>query len=55
MYPEERLGLELNSASMMWDDVEEVFHNIRQCMSSARQGTSSASFKIPFLVSACSF
>jgi len=55
MYPEERLGLELNSASMMWDDVEEVFHNIRQCMSSARQGTSSASFKIPFLVSAFSF
>jgi hypothetical protein len=51
MYPEERLGLEVNSPSMMWEAVDDVFTKIRQCMSSARQGTSSASFKMPFLLS----
>jgi hypothetical protein len=55
MYPEERFGLELNSPSMMWEHIEDVLKNIRECMSSARQGTSSASFKLPFLVSAYSF
>ena len=55
MYPEKRLGLELNSPSMMWEDVEEVFSKIRQCMSSARQGTSSATFKMPFQGSAYAF
>ena len=51
-YPEERSGMELNSASMMWGHVDDIFTKIRQCMSSARQGTSSASFKMPCCVSA---
>ena len=55
MYPEERLGLELNSPSMMWEHIEDVFKNIRECMSSARQGTSSATFQFPFLFSAYLF
>jgi sucrose-6-phosphate hydrolase SacC (GH32 family) len=48
MYPEERSGMELNSPSMMWEHIEDVFKNIRECMSSARQGTSSATFQFPF-------
>ncbi len=44
MYPEERLGMEINSATIMWDHIEEIFKRIRGCMSSGRQGTSSASF-----------
>ena len=55
MYPEERLGLELNSTTMMWEDVEAIFVNIRQCMSTARQGTSSATFKIPLSIAAFAF
>jgi hypothetical protein len=46
MYPEERLGMELNSASMMWESIEDIFSRIRGCMSSGRQGTSSATFSI---------
>ena len=49
MYPEERLGMELNSASMMWEHVEDIFKRIRGCMSSGRQGTSSATFSMPLL------
>jgi hypothetical protein len=55
MYPEERFGLGLNSPSMMWEHIEDVFKNIRECMSAARQGTSSASFRLPFMVPAYSF
>ena len=51
MYPEERSGMELNSPSMMWEHIEGVFSQIRHCMRSARQGTSSASFHMPFPVS----
>jgi hypothetical protein len=29
MYPEERLGMEINSASMMWEHVEDIFKRIR--------------------------
>jgi hypothetical protein len=47
MYPEERLGNDLNSASSMWEQIDGVFSQIRQCMASARQGTSSASFSMP--------
>jgi hypothetical protein len=32
MYPEERLGMSLNSASMMWETVEAVFEGIRGVM-----------------------
>jgi hypothetical protein len=32
MYPEERLGMSLNSASMMWENVEAVFEGIRVVM-----------------------
>ncbi len=55
MYPEERSGMELNSSSIMWEQVEEVFINIRQCMSSARHGTASASFKLTCLASTHAF
>jgi hypothetical protein len=47
MYPEERLGMDINSASIMWDHVEEIFKRIRGCMSAGRQGTSSATFSMP--------
>ncbi len=49
MYPEERLGMELNSASTMWEHIEDIFRRIRICMSSERQGTSSATFVMPLL------
>ena len=55
MYPEERLGYELNSASSMWELIDGVFSQVRQCMSSARHGTSSASFNMPLSVSAFQF
>jgi hypothetical protein len=51
MYPEERSGPESNSASMMCEHIDGVFSQIRLCMRSARQGTSSASFHMPFSVS----
>jgi hypothetical protein len=55
MYPEERLGMEINSASMMWEHVEDIFKRIRVCMSSGRQGTSSASFSMPLLLTVFDF
>jgi hypothetical protein len=55
MYPEHRSGMELNSASMMWEQIDGVFARIRQCMRSARHGTSSATFQMPFPVSAYEF
>ena len=55
MYPEERLGMEINSASMMWEDVEEIFSRIRGCMSAGRQGTSSATFTMPILETVYAF
>jgi hypothetical protein len=32
MYPEERLGMQLNSASMMWERVEALFQGVRSVM-----------------------
>ncbi len=32
MYPEERLGMHLNSASMMWETAEDVFEGARRVM-----------------------
>ena len=32
MYPEERLGMQINSASIMWEMVEEVFRGVRTVM-----------------------
>ena len=55
MYPEERSGMDLNSPSMLWECVEDVFLKIRQSMSSARQGTSSATFKMSLSVAAYEF
>ena len=55
MYPEEKFGMIINSPSIMWEHVEDVFNKIRQCMSSARQGTSSASFTMSCSVSAYAF
>jgi hypothetical protein len=49
MYPEERLGMELNSASIMWEHVDDIFKRIRLCMSSGRQGTSFVTFVMPLL------
>jgi hypothetical protein len=42
MYPEERLGMHVNSASMMWERVEAVFEGVRTIMRDngrARSGT----------------
>ena len=55
MYPEERSGPELNSASFMWEHIDDVFSQIRQCMRTARLGCSSASFHMPFVVSSFQF
>ena len=55
MYPEERSGYDLNSASSMWEQIDGVFSQIRQCMSSARLGTSSASFNMPLSVASFGF
>ncbi len=49
MYPEERLGMELNSPSMMWEHIEDIFTKIRQCMNAGRQGTCSATTSLPVL------
>ncbi len=41
-YPEERLGMHVNSASMMWERVEAVFEGVRTIMRDngrARSGT----------------
>ena len=55
MYPEDRSGMEINSSCMMWEYIEDIFLKMRQCMSAARQGTSSATFKMPCLVSTYDF
>ena len=55
MYPEERLGMDINSATMMWDHIEDIFKKIRGCMSAGRQGTSSASFSMPLSGSVYAF
>ena len=51
MYPDTRLGMEVNSATMMWEHIEDIFRKMRGCMSSGRQGTSSATFSMPLLSS----
>jgi hypothetical protein len=55
MYPEEMSGPELNSATFMWEHIDGVFSQIRQCMRTARLGSSSASFHMPFVVSSFQF
>ena len=55
MYPEEILGMEINSASMMWEQIDEIFHKIRLCMSAGRQGTTSATFTMPLLCTVFDF
>jgi hypothetical protein len=40
---------------MFWECIEDVFLKIRQSMSSARQGTSSATFKMSLSVAAYEF
>jgi hypothetical protein len=55
MYPEDRSGMEINSSCMMWEYIEGIFLKMRQCMSSARKGASSATFKMPCLVSTYDF
>jgi hypothetical protein len=55
MYPEERFGMEINSASIMWDQIGYIFHKLRVCMSSGRQGTSSGTFSMPLLCTVYNF
>lgn len=55
MYPEDILGMELNSPSMMWEHIDDIFHKVRVCMSSGRQGTTSASFSMPLLCTVYDF
>ena len=55
MYPEHILGMELNSPSMMWEHIDDIFHKVRVCMSSGRQGTTSASFSMPLLCTVYDF
>jgi len=55
MYPEERLGMELNSPSMMWEHIDDIFHKLRSCMSCGRQGTSSGTFTMPLLCTVYDF
>ncbi len=50
MYPEEKLGMELTSPSMMWEHIDDILHKLRVCMSfCGRQGTSSGTFTMPLL------
>jgi hypothetical protein len=55
MYAEEGLGMELNSPSMMWEHIDEIFHKLRVVMSSGRQGTRSALFSMPLLCTVYDF
>ena len=55
MYPEEKLGMELNSPSMMWEHIDDIFHKLRLCMSCGRQGTSSGTFSMPLLCTVYDF
>ncbi len=51
MYPEERLGMHANSASMMWERVEAVFEGVRSIMRDngrARSGTMSMEWSVSF-------
>jgi hypothetical protein len=40
MYPEERLGKNINSSAMMWKMIEEVFQGIRHVMSESGRARS---------------
>ena len=55
MYPEERFGMEIQSSSIMWENIEDLFKEIRKCMSAARNGTASGTFKMAFSVAAYAF
>ena len=55
MYPEDFLGMELNSPSMMWEHIDDIFHKVRVFMSSGRQGATSASFSMPLLCTVYDF
>jgi hypothetical protein len=55
MYPEEKLGMEVNSPSMMWEHLDDIFHKLRVCMSCGRQGTSSGTFSMPLLCTVYDF
>ncbi len=51
MYPEERLGMHVNSASMMWERVDAVFEGVRSIMRDngrARSGTKSMEWSVSF-------
>jgi hypothetical protein len=54
-YPEERLGMELNSPTAMWENVDDIFTKIRLCMSAGREGTSSATMTMPLLCTVYNF
>ena len=54
MYPEEVLGSSVQSASIMWEQIEVLFHNIRNVM--RRSGSArSGSFSMPWTASCMSF
>ena len=55
MYPEVKLGMEINSPSMMWAQIDDIFHKVRVCMSCGRQGTTSARFSMPLLCTVYDF
>jgi len=55
MYPEVNLGMEINSPSMMWAQIDDIFHKVRVCMSSGRQGTTSARVSMPLLCTVYDF
>ncbi len=55
MYPEEKLGMEINSPSMMWEQIDDIFHKVRVCMSCGRQGSSSGTFSMPLLCTVYDF
>ncbi len=39
----------------MWENVEDLFKEIRKCVSAARHGTASGTFKMAFSVAAFAF
>jgi hypothetical protein len=50
MYPEERLGMHSNSASMMWERIEALFQGVRSVMRDsgrARSGSFNMEWSVP--------
>ncbi len=56
MYPEDVLGPELQSASIMWELIDSLFHNMRDVMKSTSRGCArSGSMSMPWTAACMPF